>query len=218
MVEPSEFLNARPDALPAAQVAVARKLAPLVGGDAWYLGGGTAGTLQLGHRRSVDLDYFYCGEMPTPETLGQDLLHLDRRFEVRQTARGALHGVVDGVPVSFFEFRYPLIGPAAFWAEGGCRVASLDDFAAMKLSAISQRGHRKDFYDIYALVTEYRPLSHLLDCYSRRFGVRDPGHVLMGLTFFDDADNQRDPVLLWTVTWPEVKRALVTWIREFTAG
>lgn len=135
------------EALDAVQLAAARELGPHVDRRGFYLGGGAALALHLGHRRSVDLDYFLASEMGDPLLLASELRRGTPAFEITDTAPGTLHGHWSQVPVSFLEFRYPLLVPPLEWAEGACRVASLDDLAAMKLSAIIQRGHRKDFLD-----------------------------------------------------------------------
>ena len=62
------------------------------------------------------------------------------------------HGRVNRVRVSFLEFRYPLLARTARWPKAGCHIASIRDIACMKLAAIAQRGSRKDFIDLWALL------------------------------------------------------------------
>ena len=92
----------------------------------------------------------------------------------------------------------------------------MDDLACMKLSAIAQRGARKDFLDIYALCTVHRPLPELLPLYQKKFNVEDISPVLYGLVYFDNAEEQRMPVMLWDVRWSRVKSALRDWVREIS--
>jgi hypothetical protein len=179
-----------------------------------YLGGGTAVALQLGHRRSVDFDWF------ATRPLG-DLLLLAARLEakgvplvVEGTAAGTLNGRVRSVPVSILEYPYPLIGPSVPWAAHGFELASLDDLAAMKLSAITQRGAKKDFVDIYAMATTHRPLGDLLDTYRQKYGIADIAHILYGLVYFDDADRQPMPKMLWDMSWRTIKVSIRKWVRE----
>ncbi|NIQ96181.1 MAG: nucleotidyl transferase AbiEii/AbiGii toxin family protein, partial [Desulfuromonadales bacterium] len=75
--------------------------------------------------------------------------------------RGTLHGTVAGIRVSFLEYRYPLLQPLVPWATYGFSLASLEDLACMKLSAIAQRGAKKDFIDLHALVTSFSSLTRL---------------------------------------------------------
>ena len=94
-------------------------------------------------------------------------------------------------------------------------MASLDDLAAMKLSAIAQRGSRKDFVDIYALAEKHAPLRQLLDCYARKFSIRDTGHVLYALSYFDDAEREPMPKMLWRLSWQEIKRRIGSELKGF---
>jgi hypothetical protein len=119
--------------------------------------------------------------------------------------------------VSFLEFRYPLLSPLAYWKEIDIHLASLDDLACMKLSAVAQRGSKKDFFDIYALCMQHRPLAGLLELYRSKFSVTDIGPVIYGLAYFDDAESERDPALLEKVNWEMVKQAIVKWVREIAA-
>jgi len=179
--------------------------------EGFHLAGGTALALQLGHRRSVDFDWFRATEFD-PLELAQRLVARGVPFTIGSTARATLHGSVDGTRVSFLEFRYPLLAPLV---DGGAfRLAGLRDIGAMKLSAIAQRGARKDFFDLVALVRAGLALPDLLDAYQRRFAVRDVAHVLTALTYFDDAERDTEPILGSRDDWPAVKAAIRGWVRE----
>ncbi len=83
----------------------------------------------------------------------------------------------------------------------------------MKLSAIAQRGSRKDFCDIYVLGQERFSLKEMLDFYIRKFN-QDPSPVLYGLVYFDDAEKERMPDMLRKVKWPEIKKTIRAWVKE----
>lgn len=185
---------------------------------AFYLAGGTALSLYLEHRRSVGLDWFTQGRLQDPMTLAQKLRDAGVSFSTAETGPGTLHGTIQGVRVSFFEYRYELLQPLNDWPEFDISLASLDDLAAMKLSTIAQRGSKKDFLDVYALCRQHCPLAELLSGYQRKFGVEDIGPVLYGLIYFDDADEEPDPVMLWDVSWTEVKNEIRSWVREISTG
>ena len=87
----------------------------------------------------------------------------------------------------------------------------------MKLSAIAQRGSKKDFVDLYALGQNGFPLAKMLDWYRERFRVKDTGHLLYSLLYFDDADTERMPRMLWKMEWSRVKRTIREWTRELGA-
>ena len=183
----------------------------------FYLGGGTALAIALGHRHSVDLDWFTVEQIADPLRLAQDIRAEGVSFTTGRIDRGTLHGSVSGVRVSFLEYRYPLLAPLISWPEVGCQLATLEDLSCMKLAALAQRGAKKDFVDIYALGLRGKPLAEMLRLYQRKFLVEDTIHVLYGLTYFDDADKERMPRMLWNTDWRTVKRAIQRWVKEATA-
>ena len=200
--------------LNARQKNVLRRLGPVMTARSFYLVGGTALALKLGHRHSVDLDWFTDRIIQDGMLLANELETAGVELTVRHTDRGTLHATVSSVAASFLEFRYPLLQPLVRWEEYGCLLASLDDLACMKLSAIAQRGSKKDFVDLYALVSKHKPLSELLALYQRKFSVRDIAHVLLGLSYFDDAENERMPRMRWRLDWKTVKGTIQRWNRE----
>lgn len=203
------------EALAAAQRRVLRRLGGATTPRGFYLGGGTAVALQLGHRRSVDFDWFSAVALGDALTLARSLEADGLRVRVEQTGPGTLHATMSRVRVTFLEYRYPLLHSPLEWPEYGCLIASLDDLACMKLSAVAQRGAKKDFVDIYAIGRRHRPLPELLRLYQRKYAVRDVGHVLRGLAYFDDAETERMPRMLWDVDWRTVKATIRRWVRAF---
>jgi len=180
----------------------------------YYLAGGTALAIYFGHRRSLDLDWFTPQPIADPMALAQRLRDAGLLFTTGQTAPGTLYGQIGMVRVSLMEFRYPLLQPLTIWANTNCGLASLDDLACMKLSAIAQRGSRKDFYDVRALISRHRPMAEMLELYRQKFSVTDISPVLYGLAYFDDAEGEPDPILLEKVNWKQVKKELARWLKE----
>jgi len=135
-------------------------------------------------------------------------------LRVRDFSAGTLHCLMGGVNVSFYEYLYPLLSPLVRCEIYGCMVASLDDIACMKLVAIAQRGSKKDFIDIYAICTRYKPLPELIKMAQRKFKLDDISSILYGLTYFDDADGERTPRMLWRENWGEVKSQIKKWVKE----
>jgi hypothetical protein len=195
------------------QFSVLQKLAPAVQQKNFYLGGGTALALYLGHRVSVDLDWFTSGQVGDAMVLAQSLRAEKLNFVTEQTAPGTLHGSISNVRVTFLEYQYILLKAPFYWKDVGCSLASLEDLACMKLSAVAQRGARKDFCDIYALGTKKFSLKEMLDLYRTKFGIQDIGHVLYGLAYFDDAESERMPKLLWNVGWTDIKKMIRNWVK-----
>jgi len=181
--------------------------------NGYYLAGGTALAIYFGHRLSVDLDWFTSNDMGDALAWAQKFRMGGFDFTTAQTSKGTLHGSISNVRVTFLEFHYPLLKPPVHWKEMDCSLASLEDLACMKLSAIAQRGARKDFCDIYALGTKQFEFKDMLELYQRKFKVQDISHVLYGLAYFDDAESERMPRMVWDVKWREIKETIKGWIK-----
>jgi predicted nucleotidyltransferase component of viral defense system len=179
----------------------------------YYLAGGTALSVYFGHRRSVDLDWFTPSKLSDPLGLAQNLRDTGLQFETDTFELGSLHGSIKGVRSSFLEYHYSLLQPLNYWPEGNCNLASLDDLACMKLAAVTQRGSRKDFVDIYELAQRHKPLSDLLGLFQKKYEMENLAPVLMGLVYFEDAERETDP-FMWSGNWQEVKRVISDWVRR----
>lgn len=201
------------EALNKAQRKIISQLGPTINKDCFYLGGGTAIALHLGHRKSVDLDWFTQSEFRNPLNFSQELRNRNIKIEVNDISRGTLHGVIKGVRVSFFEFKYPLLKPLIKVEEINCNIASLEDLACMKLSAVAQRGSKKDFIDIYTIGMIHTPLKKMLLYYKKKFAVKDIGHLLYALVFFEDAERERMPEMFIKVDWAKIKKTITEWVK-----
>ena len=175
----------------------------LAGGD-YYLAGGTALALMEGHRVSVDLDIFTERIPDSEEVLGLLRGHVPK-LSVTSVGAGTLYADVLGVQVSVIEYGYRLLGPTVSSDSDHLPLAGRDDIAAMKLSAIASRGSRKDFVDLWVLVTRHRSLAEYLALYREKFEERDVGHVVRSLVHFDDAERDPPLRLLVDIDWEELK-------------
>jgi len=199
--------------LSASQKTVLRQAGPALSAGGFYLGGGTAVALQLGHRRSEDLDWLSQKPLTDPLAWATRLKAAGVAFSEPVVGKGALHGRAAGVRISLLHYQYPLLDPLVEWPAHG-RMASLADLACMKLLALVQRGAKKDFLDLYALGLKFRPLPGLLRLCQEKFAIRDPSRFLAALTYFDDADPEPNPKLFWKTGWPEVRKTLSEWVRQ----
>lgn len=203
------------DVMPSAQQALLRRLGAFADQQGFYLGGGTAVAIYLGHRRSVDFDWFTSEPLSDPLRLGRALQNAGIAFDTDSVDAGTLHGLADGIRVSFLEYPYTLLQPTVAWPDFGCRLASREDLACMKLSAIAGRGARKDFIDLYALGRTGLELPRMLALYQRKFSTADIGHVLFSLTYFDDAEAEAMPELLQPFDWRTVRSTVKAWVRDY---
>jgi hypothetical protein len=196
------------------QKKILQQLEPILMRQHYYLGGGTTIAIYLGHRHSVDLDWFTEEGITDPMRLAQNIRDKGIPFVTGQIERGTLHGTISGVRIRFLEYKYPLLKPLIIWQKAACQLATLEDLACMKLSALTQRGSKKDFVDIYALGLRYFSLRDMLRLYQKKFSVEDMGHVLYGLSYFDDADKERLPKMFWDTDWRTIKKTIQGWVKE----
>lgn len=177
----------------------------------FYLAGGTALALQEGHRISVDLDLF-APTIGQPEALVRRLTTGGMEIEVVSTAQETLYVQAEGVQISFIGSPFPWLAPPVRPAPGLLPLASAEDLAAMKLAAVASRGNRKDFVDLWVLITRRKPLQEYLDGFRAKYGARDIGHVVRSLVFFDDADSEPPLRLLAPIRWAQVKKDFRRWV------
>ncbi|MBL7803323.1 MAG: nucleotidyl transferase AbiEii/AbiGii toxin family protein [Saprospiraceae bacterium] len=178
--------------------------------DAFFLVGGTALALQMGHRFSIDLDLF------TLEDFDQDELRhaLSRDFPVlvESSSPSIFITRIDDVKVDFVRFRYGLLFPMLH--VDGVRMLDARDIGPMKLDAIAKRGSKKDFFDLYYLIQKW-PLTQLLDWYDQKFHHSTLFHIIKSLTYFDDAEGQADPVVFDNhISWEQIKIKLSAEVRK----
>ena len=194
-------MNPHVEVLPAEQQRALLALGTAAAVWGCYLGGGTAVAIHLGHRRSVDLDWFTSERLENPLELAQDLQRRGVDLRVNSVPRGSLLAEVSGVRVSFFEFGYPLLETPWIWPTFDCPLALLADLAAMKLLAVEQRGTKKDFVDLYALGEQRFSLGQMLGLYQQKFSIADTARLRYSLCYFDDAEDEPMPDMLWDVSW-----------------
>jgi len=200
-------------ALPGEVQSVLRRVTGALSGWDFYLAGGTALALRLGHRVSQDLDLF-SPTFAAPDALAAELGTRLSDLAVVLVDRRTLYVAVEGVQISFFGYDYPLLEAAQVVEPGVAPVASIADIAAMKLAAIASRGSRKDFVDLWFVVRSGRDLPALLELYARKFATRDVGHLVRSLTYFDDAEEEPPLRLLLDAPWERVKGDLLGWVEK----
>ncbi len=173
----------------------------------FYLAGGTGLGLAMGHRRSVDLDFFHRDGF-REDVLLQKLQRLSR-FSLLAKDLETLHAHIGAVKVSFLGYAYPVLFPFRVFDE--VDVADPRDIACMKISAIASRGTKRDFIDLYAASRPYG-LEQLLDLFRTKFARVNYSmvHVMKSLTYFEDAEKDPMPDMLAPLTWGEVKNFFAT--------
>jgi predicted nucleotidyltransferase component of viral defense system len=171
----------------------------------FYLSGGTALALQLGHRQSEDLDFFSSSKF-SPSILQQQLSKLGK-IEDMIKEKDTLNLFFNGVQIQFLLYPYPLLKIPHSWK--GIKISSLIDIACTKIDTISSRGSKKDFFDLYFLLEKFS-LSQILKNFQKKYKGIDYNlvHILKSLVYFVDAESQPLPRLFQEVSWREVKKKI----------
>lgn len=189
------------------QKALLAKLAEMTPVPGSYLAGGTALALLLGHRKSIDFDWFTPVEFD-PGILLRDLSVLGKT-KMAESRKGTFHGFIDGIRVTWLRYPNPLLQPLINVEEvPGLLLASLTDIAVMKWVALSQRGARKDFIDLYFICRHGKELEDLLALFPEKYPGMDINHyhTVKSLSYFDDAETETMPVMVEKADWMAVKR------------
>lgn len=163
--------------------------------------GGTNLALRLGHRFSIDLDIFTnepFDVLEVWEAIRGEFPEVKKVDERGQT----LLANIDGVKIDLIKHAYPYLFPIE--EIEGIRMLSIPDIIPMKLGAMARRGSKKDFWDI-AYLLDHHSIVEMLDFFKRKYQNDDIGYVVMSLTYFDDAENQEDPIVFKKMTWATVK-------------
>jgi len=160
--------------------------------------GGTALALQIGHRESVDIDLF--GTIDFEEE--EKNIELEGNIEVLKKSRNINVLSINKIKVDIVNYRYPWI--AQMLKENDFRLASIKDIGAMKLNAITGRGTKKDFVDLYYLLKMFS-LKELFHFYSEKFDDGNLFLVKKSLNYFDDAEPEPMPIMKDNITWDEIK-------------
>jgi len=178
----------------------------LIGNEKWlnfaYLAGGTALALRLGHRQSVDLDFFIPDKFDEQIILAG--LQKTGQYKARQTAWRTVKGHLFGVSFSLFYYSYPILAKDDNFL--GIKIASLKDIAAMKINAIEDRGSKRDFIDLYFLSQNFS-FEEMLKFYNQKYQcLKDHRYnILKSLNYFEDAESEDSPQMIKPVDWEKVK-------------
>jgi len=180
----------------------------------FYLAGGSGLSLQIGHRISEDLDFFTPIHF-NPEILARYLVSAFTYQEIL-VSPDTLYCKLNQVKVSFIWYEVPLIYPTFTFKK--VKIADWRDILAEKFKTLSQRGSRKDFYDIYFILSlQNISIGNAVKILKKRF--RGTGinyyHILKSLVFFEEAEQEPELLLIKEISWKTVKSFFINNIREF---
>jgi len=166
--------------------------------------GGTALALQTGHRKSVDLDFFgtqFLEELELTTTLSSlgSVTWLNKSTNIKSL-------LVNGIKVDFVNYSYPWL--SGIVKEEDLRLSSINDIAAMKLAAITGRGAKKDFIDLFFLLKKFS-LGEMMEMYKNKYADGSAFMVLKSLIYFEDAEEDEMPEMLVPASWNSIKKTIL---------
>ncbi|KKR15422.1 MAG: hypothetical protein UT42_C0002G0003 [Candidatus Falkowbacteria bacterium GW2011_GWA2_39_24] len=174
----------------------------------FYLAGGTGLALQLGHRDSIDFDFF------SPKPIDTVKLYVEVKetfvgYKIKkiQEEKNTLTVVLNQkIKISFFTYPYKLISPVV--VDEYLRLASVSDIAAMKFSTIISRATNKDYIDIYYILQNGYDLSQLLQFAEKKFKDLERNLILKSLVYFVDVTKEPIRFITTPVAWQQVQTDL----------
>ncbi len=181
--------------------------------NSFYLVGGTALSLRIGHRESIDIDLFSSSDFDGNELA--EYLRNKYGADVKRHKENYASGSIGEVDFDFISHKYPSIKPIENIE--GIRMMSNQDISAMKINAIVNSGQRiKDFIDIHYLLKEI-PLDEIIGFYCRKYPNVDPNTAKSSLMYHNDIDFSV-PVKLMNgkLKWQDVQGSIVKAVREYT--
>lgn len=172
--------------------------------------GGTSLALQIGHRKSIDLDFF--GEI---DFTYLNIKEVFKSFDKIESFRNSKHiniFEINNVKVDFVNYTYPWLKQEL--EIDGIRLAQKEDIAAMKIAAITGRGSRKDFVDLFFLLKQFT-FQQIMDLYKQKYFDSSPYLALKSLVYFDDAENDFSVEMIEDISWEEVKNTISTEVANY---
>ena len=166
--------------------------------------GGTALSLQIGHRNSIDIDLF--GVCSIDEEKFISKIEKLGTFEIFKRSKNIIISSINGVKTDFVNYKYPLLEKP--YVIEGIRFVSKKDIAAMKLNAVMGRGSKKDFIDLYFLNQEFS-LKEMISFYEKKYHDGSVFMLLKSLLYFDDADKQILPKMFQDFDWETCKQKII---------
>jgi len=175
----------------------------------WYLAGGTALALQVGHRRSFDLDFFSQEKNIENEDILREFSGV-KGWNVNLDRKNTIYGELFKAKISFiaYPFFIPKHKPQTY---GFIRILSPSDIDVMKVVAISQRGRKRDFFDLYWCAKNIESLEDII----KRLKIQYPSiahnyhHILKSLVYFEDAESDPEPKIYFNADWKKVKEYFI---------
>ncbi|VAW30681.1 hypothetical protein MNBD_BACTEROID07-1216 [hydrothermal vent metagenome] len=151
----------------------------------FYLVGGTAIALHLGHRRSIDFDLFKQGRLVLKRILNK--ISAFQPYTVTRRVEEQLNLTINDVKFTFFEYPYPVESNCKF--EDILKLPDLLSLASMKAFALGRRSKWKDYVDLYFILKDYYSVKQIVVASENIYGQLFSEKLFRAqLSYFDDID------------------------------
>ena len=198
----------------AATLELLKKLMQVPELEDFNLVGGTNLALRYGHRLSIDIDLFTNVSF-VPLELFQYIKRDFPQAILKSSSKSMLFLYINDIKIDCVLAPFPYIAPVETLEE--VRMVGVQDIVAMKLAALSGRGVKKDFWDIAELL-DYYTIEEMLVFFAEKYSTNEPLFVLRSMTYFDDAERNKDPDPLKKMTWKQVKTKIEKAVKQFLKG
>lgn len=172
--------------------------------------GGTALSLQLGHRKSIDIDMFSCNDF-SAEEICHELIEKFKLSRLRAEGGIMIRTEINGVKVDIVDSKTPFIREIIF--ENGIRMASTEDIAATKIKMVcdpfSGRKTKKDLADISVLLDKYS-LKQMVGFFKEKYPIMAPyeDDVIIKIKDFSGAESCEMPAMIHDISWENIKQKI----------
>lgn len=184
--------------------------------DGFYLAGGTSLALLIGHRTSVDFDFFIQKHFDSVKLIDKITKVFGSEVKVTLIEKDTVFVIIKDVECSFFWYQYPLLNEIK--TEIGINLAGLKDIAAMKLLSVSHRPAKRDYIDIYYLLNSFS-LEEMLAFAHKKYKNINEYLILRALTYYDDVEGKENkrPIKLLdpNFSWQEAKIILTDRVKKY---
>jgi hypothetical protein len=151
----------------------------------YYLVGGTAIALQIGHRTSIDFDLFKIGKVNKAK-IKEKLTAFNLSYQLIYTDSESFHVIVNGVKITFFQYPFKVVTTKKY---AKIKMPDLLHLAAMKAYALGRRAKWKDYVDLFLILKNYHTLEEISKTAKSIFGdLFSPKMFRQQICYFDDID------------------------------
>ena len=185
--------------------------------EGFYLAGGTGLALQLGHRTSLDFDFYNRDHFSPDEIFAKLEKNFPGKVVEISKAEDTLLVRISKTSASFFYYEYPLVYPLR--ETEGPLLASLEDIGAMKLAALVGRAKKRDYIDIYYLI-KVLGLSKMLAVAEKKYPSLNLYFVRRALSFFADVEEEEGRIEVFdkNFSWEKAKKEIFAEVRKYQLG